>query len=99
MLKTILTRPGLVLRTVAEPLRLKYLFGLLAPTGFLALLAPEVLFISLPLLLANLLSSFPLQFSGELHVFGAPCGPFRRRRRDRPDAASGIDKALAAWLT
>ena len=75
VLKTILTRPGLVLRTVAEPLRLKYLFGLLVPTAFLALLAPEVLFLSLPLLLANLLSSFPLQYSGELH-YSAPLVPY-----------------------
>jgi len=75
VLKTILTRPGLVLRTVAEPLRLRCLFGLLAPTAFLALLAPEVLFISLPLLLANLLSSFPLQYSGELH-YSAPLVPY-----------------------
>lgn len=42
VVKTLLTRPGQVLRIVAEPLRLTYLLRLLAPVGFLALGGPEI---------------------------------------------------------
>ncbi|MEZ4559211.1 MAG: DUF2079 domain-containing protein [Caldilineaceae bacterium] len=48
-----------------------YLIGLLGPFGFLALLAPEILLLSLPLLLANLLSAYPAQYYGEFH-YSAP---------------------------
>ncbi len=75
VLKSLLTRPGLVASVVAEPLRLSYLFGLAAPTALLALFGPELLLLSLPLLLANLLSAFPLQYSGELH-YSAPLVPY-----------------------
>jgi uncharacterized membrane protein len=75
VLKALLIRPDLVLRLAAEPLRLRYLFGLLAPTAFLALLGPEILLLSAPLLLANLLSAFPFQYSGELH-YSAALVPF-----------------------
>ncbi|MFQ5610758.1 MAG: DUF2079 domain-containing protein [Anaerolineae bacterium] len=62
---------GQTLSLLARPERLRYLLGLLAPTGFLALLAPEVLVVGLPVLLANMLSNFPGQFSGEQH-YSAP---------------------------
>ena len=75
VLRALLSRPGLVLRLASEPLRLRYLFGLLAPTAFLALLGPEILLLGAPLLLANLLSAFPFQYSGELH-YSAPLVPF-----------------------
>jgi uncharacterized membrane protein len=75
VIKSLLTRPGLVIRLLAEPLRLRYLLGLLVPTGFLALLAPEIVLLSLPLLLANMLSAFPFQYSGELH-YSAPLVPY-----------------------
>jgi uncharacterized membrane protein len=75
VLVAMVTRPFDVLRIVTEPLRLQYLFGLLIPTAGLALLGPELLLVSLPLLLANLLSSFPLQYSGELH-YSAPLAVF-----------------------
>ena len=75
VLKAMLVRPDVVLRIVIQPLRLRYLFGLLAPVAFLPLLAPEFLLLSAPLLLANLLSSFPFQYSGELH-YSAPLAPF-----------------------
>jgi len=74
VLRSLVTRPLTVLKIALEPLRLRYLFGLLAPTAFLGLFGAEILLISLPLLLANLLSSFPLQFSGELH-YSAPLVP------------------------
>ncbi len=71
----LITQPLAVLRIAAEPLRAGYLAGLLLPVAGLALLAPEVLLLSLPLLLANLLSSYPLQYSGELH-YSAALVPF-----------------------
>ena len=74
VLRSLVTRPLTVLKIVLEPLRLRYLFGLLIPTAFLGLFGAEILLISLPLLLANLLSSFPLQYSGELH-YSAPLVP------------------------
>jgi uncharacterized membrane protein len=74
-LKAMLVRPGAVVQIILQPLRLRYLFGLFVPVAFLALLAPEFLLLSAPLLLANLLSSFPFQYSGELH-YSAPLVPF-----------------------
>ncbi len=75
VLKAMVVRPGTVLGIILQPLRLHYLFGLLVPVAFLALLAPEFLLLSAPLLLANLLSSFAFQYSGELH-YSAPLVPF-----------------------
>ncbi|MCO5243099.1 MAG: DUF2079 domain-containing protein [Anaerolineae bacterium] len=72
---SIFTRPGLVLQIAAEPLRLRYLFVLLAPFGFLSLAAPEILLLAAPLLLANLLSAFPFQYSGLLH-YSAPLAAY-----------------------
>jgi hypothetical protein len=54
-----------------DPLRWRYLLGLLAAVGFLPLLAPELLLLGLPVLVANLLSNFPGQYSGEQH-YSAP---------------------------
>ena len=73
--RTMLTRPGQTLRVMLEPARLGYLLRLLAPVGFLALFGPEILLIGLPLLLANLLSGFPFQYSGILH-YSAPLAAF-----------------------
>ncbi len=75
LVRTLLTNPGLVLRVVLSPERLGYLGGLLASVGFLALAAPWVLLLSLPLLMANLLSNFPAQYSGDFH-YSAPLVPF-----------------------
>ncbi|MFZ2487918.1 MAG: DUF2079 domain-containing protein [Anaerolineae bacterium] len=75
VLKALITQPGLVLRVIAEPLRLEYLLKLLAPVGFLALAGPEIALLGLPLLLANLLSAYPLQYSGQLH-YSAPLAAF-----------------------
>ncbi len=75
VLKALLTQPLTVLRIAVEPLRLRYLAGLLWPTAFLALLGPEILLLSLPMLLANLLSGYALQYSGELH-YSTPLVPF-----------------------
>ncbi len=72
---SLFTRPGAVLRLVLEPLRVQYLLGLMIPTAALALLGPELLLVAGPLLLANLLSSYVMQYSGELH-YSAPLVPF-----------------------
>lgn len=73
--KSLVTRPGLVLRVAFEPLRLGYMLRLLAPVGFLALAGPDILLVGLPLLLANLLSAFPFQYSGQFH-YSAPLAAF-----------------------
>jgi uncharacterized membrane protein len=57
-----------------EPGRLDYLLCLLRSVGWLPLLAPEYLLLGLPVLLANVLSNFPGQFSGEQH-YSAPLVP------------------------
>jgi len=75
ILRSLLTRPGLVWRTVTEPMRLHYLAGLLASVGFLPLLAPEILLLGAPLLAANLLSSYAAQYSGGFH-YSAPLVPY-----------------------
>ena len=73
--RSLLTRPGLVWAIVSEPARLRYLGGLLASVGGLALLGPEILLLAAPLLAANLLSAYPAQYSGEFH-YSAPLVPY-----------------------
>lgn len=75
IVKSFFTQPALVWRIATETPRLAYLAGLLAPFGFLSLLAPEILLLSAPLLVANLFSTFPAQFSGEFH-YSAPLVPY-----------------------
>jgi hypothetical protein len=52
---------------VSEAPRLTYLAGLFASVGWLALLAPEYLLLGLPVLVANMVSAYPGQYSGEQH--------------------------------
>lgn len=76
VVRSLLTRPALVWEIVTEPARLQYLLGLLlAAGGILPLLAPEVLLLSLPSLMANLLSSYEAMYSGVYH-YSAPVVPF-----------------------
>ncbi|MEJ2556391.1 MAG: DUF2079 domain-containing protein [Anaerolineae bacterium] len=70
----LLAHPGNTLALVREPDRLRYLAGLFASVGWLALLAPEYLLLGLPVLVANTLSNFPGQYSGEQH-YSAPLAP------------------------
>jgi hypothetical protein len=65
---------GSVLSLIREPGRLTYLAGLFASVGWLALLAPEFLLLGLPVLVANVFSNFPGQYSGEQH-YSAPLAP------------------------
>ncbi len=67
----LLAHPGNTLVLLLEPDRLRYLAGLFASIGWLALLAPEYLLLGLPVLAANTLSNFPGQYSGEQH-YSAP---------------------------
>ncbi len=62
--------PGLI-PPLAEPARWHYIVGLLAAVGFLPLLAPEMLILGLPVLVANFFSNFSGQYSGEQH-YSAP---------------------------
>ncbi len=88
VLASLVTRPVTVLRIALQPLRVDYLLGLLIPTAGLALLSPGLLLTGAPLLLANLLSSFPLQYSGESH-YSAALAPFVVMA-----AASGVARVL-----
>lgn len=71
IVKNFFTQPQLVWQIATEPARLNYLWQLLAGFGFLSLLAPEILLLSAPLLLANLLSAYPAQYYGDFH-YSAP---------------------------
>jgi uncharacterized membrane protein len=75
IVRSLLFRPRLVWSVATQPSRIRYVFLLLAPVGGLALLAPDVLFVGVPLFLANLLSTYPAQYSGEFH-YSAPLVPF-----------------------
>lgn len=76
IIRTVLTDPGLVWRTVSQPDRVSYLLGLLASGGlFISLLAPEVLLLGLPIMAANLLSSYDAMISDAYH-YTAPVVPF-----------------------
>ena len=82
VLRSLVTRPLTVLKIALEPLRLRYLFGLLIPTALLGLFGAEILLVGLPLLLANLLNSFPLTVLRRTALFGA-AGAHLYLRRDR----------------
>lgn len=75
ILKSFVTQPDVVWAIASEPPRVAYLLGLLAAFAWFALLAPEILLLSLPLLLANLLSAYPAQYYGEFH-YSAPLVPY-----------------------
>jgi len=111
-LSGLLARPEAALSQLQIPERLGYLAGLFASVGWLALLAPEYLLLGLPVLVANMLSNFPGQYSGEQH-YSAPLAPvfivaaiygFRRlgdlaSRRWRVTLPRGYGVALlVAWL-
>lgn len=72
---SLLTQPRLVWQIASEPARVRYLFGLLAPFALLSILGADVLLLSLPVLLANLLSAYPAQYYGEFH-YSAPLVPY-----------------------
>lgn len=65
------TNPLDWLAMLGDPVRLRYLGGLLLSVGGLALLAPQYLLLGLPIFVANTFSNFPGQYSGEQH-YSAP---------------------------
>jgi uncharacterized membrane protein len=71
ILRSFFTQPQMVWQIATEPARLAYLRGLLVPFGWLSLLAPEVILLGAPVLLANLLSAYPAQYYGDFH-YSAP---------------------------
>ncbi|MBK8797918.1 MAG: DUF2079 domain-containing protein [Anaerolineales bacterium] len=71
ILKSVVTRPDLVVQIASEPARVAYLAGLLVIFAWLPLLGLEIVLLALPLLLANLLSAYPAQYYGEFH-YSAP---------------------------
>jgi uncharacterized membrane protein len=106
VLKSLVARPGPALSIASEPARAQYLIRLLGATGFLALLGPEILLLSAPLLLANLFSSFPMQYFGELH-YSAALTPYLilaalvgfRRFTNQAQPLGGRKAALSLGLT
>lgn len=109
ILRTLLTRPATAWGILTERERLTYIGGLLASAGFLSLLAPEVLFLCLPLLAANALSNYWLQYSGELH-YSAPLVPYfvvaavfgaarvMRWSRARGKVGAAVSPIVCGWL-
>ncbi|MCC7355139.1 MAG: DUF2079 domain-containing protein, partial [Anaerolineae bacterium] len=75
IVRTLLTRPATAWAILTERARLVYVWGLFASAALLPILAPEVLILGGPLLAANALSSYWLQYSGELH-YSAPLVPY-----------------------
>lgn len=75
ILESILTRPALVWQIASEPARVAYLTGLLVIFACFPLLGVDLLLLSLPVLLANLLSAYPAQYYGEFH-YSAPLVPY-----------------------
>ena len=75
ILRSLLTQPQVVWSIAGEAPRAAYLLGLLAAFAFLPLLGLEIMLLSLPLLLANLLSAYPAQYYGEFH-YSAPLVPY-----------------------
>ena len=75
LLSTLLIRPGAILAMLAEPTRVSYVIGLLAGAGFLSLLNPLSLLIAAPSMAINLLSNYPVMYSGVSH-YSAPLAPW-----------------------
>ncbi|MBI1297982.1 DUF2079 domain-containing protein [bacterium] len=75
IVRSFFTQPQLVWQIATEPARADYFWGLVLVFGFLCLLAPEILLLCLPILLANQLSAFPAQYYGEFH-YSAPLIPY-----------------------
>ncbi|MGH3146506.1 MAG: DUF2079 domain-containing protein, partial [Rubrobacter sp.] len=75
VVRTALTDPVFTLRYVLAGAKGAYLASLVAPTGFLAMLAPHLLLIPLPELAVNLLSERP-QMTDTRYHYSAPIVPF-----------------------
>jgi hypothetical protein len=76
IVRTLVTQPGVVWAQLQAANPLRYLFELLLPVGFVALLAPEVLLLALPSLALNLLADFPPMHQVDWLMYAAPIAPF-----------------------
>ncbi len=76
MVRTLVTQPGLIWAQLQRANAAGYLFELLLPVGFLALLAPEVLLLALPSLGVNLLADFPPMHEVDTLIYAMPVAPF-----------------------
>ncbi len=72
---TLVTRPGIVLDQLRTAGALIYLRDLLAPLGFLSLLAPQVLILAAPTLATNLLSTDGFMHQLEGFHYGVTLAP------------------------
>jgi uncharacterized membrane protein len=73
---SLVTRPDLVWAQLERAAPLRYGFELLLPVGFVALLAPELLFLALPSLAINLLADFAPMHQVTTLIYAAPVVPF-----------------------
>lgn len=64
-----------VVRGLLLPERLRYLAQLFASSGFVSILDPISLLLGSPLILANVISNYPAQYSGTFH-YSAPVVPY-----------------------
>jgi uncharacterized membrane protein len=75
ILRTAVTNPLAVVRTVVTGEKLVYLRDLFTPVAFLSLFGPQVLFLSLPTLAIILLSGDPQVYALEKFHYAAPVVP------------------------
>lgn len=76
MVLSLLTQPGLVWSQLQAAEVGRYFVELLWPTGFLGLLAPEIMALALPSLAINLLADFPPMHQVNTLIYAAPVIPF-----------------------
>ncbi len=108
MVATLITQPGVVWAQLQAANALGYLFQLLLPVGFVALLAPEVLLLALPSLALNLLADFTPMHQVDWLMYAAPIAPFialaavmgtaRLMRWLRRDAMGDAARTAAPWV-
>lgn len=75
-LTNLVLRPDLVIFQLQQAGALRYVFELLLPVGFTALLGPEVLLLALPSLAINLLADFAPMHEVTTLIYAAPLVPF-----------------------
>lgn len=75
IMANLVTNPGHVLASLADPVKVAYLRSLFEPVAYLSLLSPLTLVFLLPDLAMNLLSNFPDMYKGQAH-YGAIVAPF-----------------------
>lgn len=87
----LILHPWLIFTMFITVDRFYYLFNLIRNQGFLSLLAPEWLLPALPSLAINLLSTYPLYYSGVYH-YNAVIIPFIML-----SSIHGLQRFVAAW--